>query len=55
MLESAVCAVDRHMELSDLVIVFRRPGPAGWRWQRAAHMLLCYLDEKYDAERHTRH
>ena len=47
MLEGAVCEVDRRMELGDVIIVFRRPGPAGWRWQQAAHSLLCYLEEKY--------
>ena len=50
MLESAVCEVNRHMELGDVIIVFRRPGPAGWRWQRAAHALLCHLEEKYGIE-----
>ena len=56
LLESAVCEVDRRMELGDVIIVLRRPGPAGWRWQHAAHMLLCYLEEKYPhAEVYTTH
>ncbi len=55
MLESATCAVDRFTGLGDVIIVFRRPGPAGWRWQRAAHMLLNYLEDKYKAEVITKH
>lgn len=56
MLESAVCEVDRRMELGDVIIVFRRPGPAGWRWQHAAQLLLRHLEGKYpDAEVHKTH
>ena len=55
MLESAVCGVNRRMELGDVIIVFRRPGPAGWRWQHAAHMLLSHLVENHQAEVYTTH
>ena len=56
MLESAVCQVDRRMELGDVIVVFRRPGAAGWQWQHAAHMLLSHLEDKYpDAEVYNMH
>ena len=47
MLECARCEVNRHMELHDVIIVFKRSGRAGKRWQDAAQKLFRHLESEY--------
>ena len=41
--ESAICEVNRGAVIVDVIIVLRRQGQRGWRWQQSAHYLCTWL------------